>query len=91
MSAVAAHRGPTCFERSRYDAASKNSARVVSEVANEEPPFDVIGSRQERSTGSLLKESICYRFAHAIDLWDKNCMFVCVGIGSHSGQIIWKS
>ena len=78
---------PLVFERSRYDAASNKFARVLSEVANEEPPFEVSGVMHERSTGSLLKASICFSFAHAINLWNKSRMFVCVGTGWQRSQV----
>ena len=37
------------FECSRYDAASNNFARVLSKVADGEPPFEVSGLMHERS------------------------------------------
>ena len=62
---------PLVFEPGRYDAASNNFPRVLAKVANEEPPFEVSALMHERSTGSLLKASICIIFAHAINLWNK--------------------
>ena len=90
VSIVTEPHASTCLRAwpPRCDAAPNNFPRVLAKVAKEQPPFEVSALGHERSKGSLLKALVCFLLADAINLWNKSCIFVCVGTCAQRAPLI---